>query len=290
VLGGPADLAAIVEETGAQHVVLAFLSSRGSDAKLVPLVRQCDELGLQVSLVPRLWESMNIRAALEHIGGMPLFRLHTVQPKGWQFALKHALDRLVAAALILLLSPLLIGATLAVRLSSPGPIFFRQRRIGRDGRAFTVNKFRSMYVDSDERPHREYVQSLIASGNDVDRPGDGLYKLGGDARVTRVGACIRRWSLDELPQLWNVVRGDMSLVGPRPVLAYEVDTYPEWYQHRFAVKPGMTGLWQVSGRNERTYEEMVRLDCEYVDAQSLWLDVRILLRTVITVLRREGVA
>jgi lipopolysaccharide/colanic/teichoic acid biosynthesis glycosyltransferase len=209
---------------------------------------------------------------------------------GIEPAARRLVDLTVGSVVFVLVLPLLIGLAVLIRLESSGSPLFRQRRIGRDGRAFTVNKFRSMYVDSDERPHREYVQSLIASGNDVDRPGDGLYKLGGDARVTRVGACIRRWSLDELPQLWNVVRGDMSLVGPRPVLAYEVDTYPEWYQHRFAVKPGMTGLWQVSGRNERTYEEMVRLDCEYVDAQSLWLDVRILLRTVITVLRREGVA
>ena len=152
VLGGPADLARIVAETGAEHVVLAFLSSRGSDAKLVPLVRECDELGLEVSLVPRLWESINVRVSMEHIGGMPLFRLRTIKPKGWQFAIKHGLDRVTAAALILLLSPLLIGVTLAVRLSSSGPIFFRQRRIGRDGRAFDLLKFRSMRIDAPADP------------------------------------------------------------------------------------------------------------------------------------------
>ncbi|MEA2405695.1 MAG: hypothetical protein QOE08_2342, partial [Thermoleophilaceae bacterium] len=133
VLGGTEELAAIAHRTGAQHVVLAFLSSRGSDATLVPLVRECDELGLEVSLVPRLFESINVRMGLEHIGGMPLFRLHAVRPRGWHFAVKYALDRVVAGLLTLVLLPVFAALVLAVRLSSPGPIFFRQRRVGRDG-------------------------------------------------------------------------------------------------------------------------------------------------------------
>src|SRR5204863_7074934 len=149
VLGGPEDLERIARVTGAEHVVLAFLSSRGSDAKLVPIVRQCDELGLEVSLVPRLFESINVRVGLEHIGGMPLFRLRSVRPKGWQFAVKHALDRVIAAILIILLAPLLLTATLAVKLSSRGPVFFKQRRVGRDERAFDLLKFRSMRVTGD---------------------------------------------------------------------------------------------------------------------------------------------
>src|SRR3954454_18008299 len=149
VLGGPDELDRIVRQTGADHVVLAFLSSRGSDAKLVPIVRHCDELGLEVSLVPRLFESINVRVGLEHIGGMPLFRLRTVRPKGWQFAVKHALDHVMAAVMIVVLSPVLIAATIAVKLSSPGPIFFRQRRVGRDGRDFDLLKFRSMRIAED---------------------------------------------------------------------------------------------------------------------------------------------
>src|SRR3954471_24986493 len=152
VLGGPDELDRIVRQTGAEHVVLAFLSSRGSDARLVPIVRQCDELGLEVSLVPRLFESINVRVGLEHIGGMPLFRLRTVRPKGWQFAVKHGLDRVMAAAMIVVLSPVLIAATIAVKVSSPGPVFFRQRRVGRDGRDFDLLKFRSMRIADDPPP------------------------------------------------------------------------------------------------------------------------------------------
>jgi hypothetical protein len=151
VLGGPDELDRIVADTGAEHVILAFLSSRGSDAKLAPIARRCADLGLEVSLVPRLFESINVRVGLEHIGGMPLFQLHTVRPMGWQFALKYAFDRVVAALLILVMGPVLIAVTLAVKLSSPGPVFFRQRRVGRDGRAFDLLKFRSMRLEHDPK-------------------------------------------------------------------------------------------------------------------------------------------
>jgi lipopolysaccharide/colanic/teichoic acid biosynthesis glycosyltransferase len=169
-------------------------------------------------------------------------------------------------------------------------VLFRQRRVGRDQREFTVLKFRSMAAAADSAPHREYVKELIARGNE-DAPSEGgLYKLAVDDRVTRVGRFLRKTSLDELPQLWNVLRGEMSLVGPRPVIPYEVEQYPDWYLGRFAVRPGLTGLWQVSGRNERTYEEMVSLDIEYARRQSLGLDVLILFKTMWVVLSGRGVA
>jgi lipopolysaccharide/colanic/teichoic acid biosynthesis glycosyltransferase len=199
------------------------------------------------------------------------------------------LDMTIAVVALLVLVPVLVGTAIAVRLSSPGPVLFRQRRLGRDMRPFTVLKFRTMRADADSALHRDYVRSLI--GTDApENPPDNLYKLVVDPRVTRVGRVLRSWSLDEVPQLWNVLRGDMSLVGPRPVIEYEVEQYPDWYLRRFAVKPGMTGLWQVSGRNERTYEEMVRFDVEYAERRSLWLDLRILARTAIVVMRRQGVA
>jgi lipopolysaccharide/colanic/teichoic acid biosynthesis glycosyltransferase len=168
-------------------------------------------------------------------------------------------------------------------------VLFRQRRLGRNMRPFTVLKFRTMKADADSAVHREYVRSLIGADPEQHARGE-LYKLAVDPRVTPVGRFLRSWSIDEVPQLWNVLRGDMSLVGPRPVIEYEVEQYPEWYLRRFAVKPGMTGLWQVSGRNERTYEEMVRFDVEYAERRSLWMDLRILARTALVVMRRQGVA
>ena len=276
VLGGPGDLPQVVAETGAEHVVLAFLSSRGSDAKLVPLVRQCDELGLEVSLVPRLWESINIRAALEHIGGMPLFRLHTVKPKGWQFAIKHAFDRLFAALLIVALSPLLIGVTLAVRFSSPGPIFFRQRRIGRDGRPFDLLKFRSMRIAQDPGPSG--APSVLLPEDTA--PGG----VEGADRRTPIGTFIRRTSIDELPQLFNVLLGEMSIVGPRPERPEFVELFErriDRYDDRHRVKSGITGWAQVHGlRGKTSLSDRIEWDNYYIENWSLWLDFKILLMTV----------
>jgi lipopolysaccharide/colanic/teichoic acid biosynthesis glycosyltransferase len=203
---------------------------------------------------------------------------------------RRALDLLIAGVGVVLAAPVMLVVVLAVRLDSPGPALFRQRRIGRDRREFTVLKFRSMRAAADSAPHRRYVSQLIGrSGGERSEDG-GLYKLAVDDRITRVGRILRKTSLDELPQLFNVLRGEMSLVGPRPVIAYEVEQYPQWYHRRFAVRPGLTGLWQVSGRNQRTYEEMVQLDIEYAEHQSLRLDVKILVKTIWVVLSGRGVA
>jgi lipopolysaccharide/colanic/teichoic acid biosynthesis glycosyltransferase len=202
---------------------------------------------------------------------------------------RRAIDVTIAGTALLVLVPVIAVAAIAVRLSSPGPVLFRQRRLGRHMQPFTVLKFRTMRADADSALHRDYVRSLIGTQPPENAP-DNLYKLVIDPRVTRVGRFLRSWSLDEVPQLWNVLRGEMSLVGPRPVIEYEVEQYPDWYLRRFAVKPGLTGLWQVSGRNEKTYEEMVRYDIEYAERRSLWLDLRILARTALVVMRRQGVA
>jgi lipopolysaccharide/colanic/teichoic acid biosynthesis glycosyltransferase len=207
----------------------------------------------------------------------------------WQAIARRFLDILIAGTIVLLLSPLLIALAIAIRLDSPGPALFRQRRVGYGRREFTVFKFRSMRSDADPRGHRDYVTALI-QGKEANGGRENLYKLAVDDRITPVGRWIRRWSLDELPQLFNVIAGDMALVGPRPAIPYEVAEYPSWYMDRFDVKPGLTGLWQVSGRNERTYEEMVRLDIEYAERRSLLLDLSILARTPLTVLARRGAA
>jgi lipopolysaccharide/colanic/teichoic acid biosynthesis glycosyltransferase len=204
---------------------------------------------------------------------------------------RRTLDLSLTLPLLVLLAPLLVLIAAAVRLDSRGPAIYRQRRVGHRGREFEVNKFRSMRSGADSKRHRDYVNQLIGSGADGAEPGEeGLFKLVVDDRITRVGRFLRRWSLDELPQLWNVVRGEMSLVGPRPVIPYEVECYPDWYHARFAVKPGLTGLWQVSGRNEKSYEEMVALDIEYARRRTLWLDLKILARTALVVLTHRGAA
>lgn len=236
----------------------------------------------------------------------------------------RTLDIVVSAVLLAAAAPLLLAIAIAVRLDTPGPAVFRQERVGRGRRSFTLNKFRSMHVGVPSDPHREFVLGLIrgeADGEEPERAGadgardgasdtddtdtadgaasvdtdaesapDGApyYKMIADPRVTRMGRLLRRSSLDELPQLWNVLRGDMSLVGPRPPIPYEVDHYPpEWFA-RFAVKPGITGLWQVSGRSQVTLAEMVRLDVEYAQRRSLRFNLWILVRTVPAVLGARG--
>jgi lipopolysaccharide/colanic/teichoic acid biosynthesis glycosyltransferase len=201
---------------------------------------------------------------------------------------RRLLDILVAGVMLLALAPVLLLIALAIKIDTGGPSLFRQRRVGRGRREFTMLKFRTMRSGADATPHRKYVQALIGDDRGPER--GRLYKLSVDDRVTRVGRVLRSWSLDEVPQLINVLRGQMALVGPRPVISYEVEMYPVDYLRRFDVKPGLTGLWQVSGRNERTYEEMVHFDLEYARGRSLMLDLRILLKTVPVVLGRQGVA
>jgi lipopolysaccharide/colanic/teichoic acid biosynthesis glycosyltransferase len=209
----------------------------------------------------------------------------------WLLALRRLFDLVFATTMILLLAPILIAVAIAVRIDSRGPALFRQRRVGYREREFTLYKFRSMRLDADPRGHQAYVTALIKGEQSTTNGGrHKLYKLAVDNRITPCGRWIRRWSLDELPQLLNVVTGDMTLVGPRPAIPYEVAEYPSWYLKRFSVKPGLTGFWQVSGRNERTYEEMVRLDIEYTERRSVPLDLSILVKTPWVVLSRKGAA
>jgi lipopolysaccharide/colanic/teichoic acid biosynthesis glycosyltransferase len=200
-------------------------------------------------------------------------------------AAKRGLDITVSLALIILLAPVLVVLVALVRFTSAGPALFSQERLGRDRRPFTMLKLRTMHVNRDDRIHRDYVASLLSADQEANRsPGNGLYKLD-DPRVTSLGAWLRRTSLDEIPQLINVLRGEMSLVGPRPVLPWEAEMFAETHQRRFAVKPGITGLWQVSGRNRLTMREALELDVEYVVRRSFILDLAILFRTVPAVLR-----
>jgi lipopolysaccharide/colanic/teichoic acid biosynthesis glycosyltransferase len=199
--------------------------------------------------------------------------------------IKRLLDLTVASFALVVLSPLLAVLWLVVRFTSPGPAVFRQERLGRDERPFTLYKFRSMRTGASDAIHRDYVSRML-TGAPYAVAVNGFYKLAGDPRVTPVGAWLRRTSLDELPQLVNVIRGDMSLVGPRPVLAWEAELFDEAARVRFQVRPGLTGLWQVSGRARLTMLQALELDASYVSRQSLWLDLSILARTVPAQMRR----
>jgi lipopolysaccharide/colanic/teichoic acid biosynthesis glycosyltransferase len=200
----------------------------------------------------------------------------------------RVLDVVVAFVALVVLMPLMLLIAAVIKLESRGPVVFRQRRVGRGMRLFTVNKFRTMHHGVSHEVHREFVLGLISGAAPRDADGSPRFKLTADARVTRVGRVLRRTSLDELPQLWNVVRGEMSLVGPRPAIPYEVENYPPHWLGRFRVKPGVTGLWQVSGRSQVTLEEMIQLDMEYVRRRSLLFNLWILLRTVPAVLSTRG--
>jgi lipopolysaccharide/colanic/teichoic acid biosynthesis glycosyltransferase len=203
--------------------------------------------------------------------------------------IKRVMDIIGSLLALIICAPLLATIALAIKVSSKGPVFFKQKRVGHYGKVFTFLKFRSMHLNNDPSVHREYVANLIA-GRAVRLPsngnGDGVYKLTNDKRITQVGKFLRRSSLDELPQFLNVLKGDMSLVGPRPAIPYEVASYQTWHRRRILeVKPGITGLWQVNGRNRIEFDEMVRLDLQYAKGWSPWLDIKILLRTPRAVLR-----
>jgi lipopolysaccharide/colanic/teichoic acid biosynthesis glycosyltransferase len=202
--------------------------------------------------------------------------------------LKRALDVAVSVPALVLGAPILAAAAIAIKRDSPGPVFFVQNRIGLDGRVFRILKLRTMFIDNDDSAHAAYVESLITG--EARRWEGGLYKITDDPRITRVGRILRKLSIDELPQLFNVLRGDMSVVGPRPALPREVALYDDTAMQRLAVKPGVTGLWQVSGRNELSFHEMVALDIAYAQTWSVGRDLQILVRTPAAVLAKKGAA
>jgi exopolysaccharide biosynthesis polyprenyl glycosylphosphotransferase len=272
VAGASWDLDEVVSRYGVQQVIVTF--STAPDEVLLRLVRRCENLHIPVSVVPRLFERVPERHTVEHLGGLPLMTAHPADPKSVQFAIKYALDRACAGLLLLFAAPVLLTAALAVRVKMGRPIFFRQTRVGRDGRTFEILKFRSM------RPAQAEVELDLPEGV---APGG----VEGDDRRTGLGAFLRRTSIDELPQLLNVLRGDMSVVGPRPerpefVSQFERNVYRYGDRHR--VKSGITGWAQVNGlRGKTSIAERAEWDNFYIENFSLWLDLKILLLTLCAV-------
>jgi exopolysaccharide biosynthesis polyprenyl glycosylphosphotransferase len=274
VLGSPDELAEIARTVHAEHVIFAFTAK--PDRDLISLARRCEELGLEVSLVPRFFESINDGVMVERIGSLPMLGIRLIDPKGWQFNVKYALDRPIALLGLLVLAPLTLAVALAVRLTSPGPVLFRQRRVGRDGRVFDMLKFRSMHVGQEDDSWH------LAPGS---APGG----VEGRDRRTRVGRLLRRTALDEIPQLINVLRGEMTLIGPRPerpefaaLFGRDVARYTD--RHR--VKSGITGWAQVCGlRGQTSVADRVAWDNYYIENWSPALDLKILVMTVGAVAR-----
>lgn len=276
VLGALADIAQVVVDRAIEVVVVAgaHLSGEG----LRRLSWALDRVGAQLIVVPDIVEVMGPRLTVRPTAGLSLVEV-AVAPPMRRLVAKTVLDRTLGTLFLLVAAPVIAGAALAVRATSPGRAFYSQTRVGVDGSTFTLWKIRSMYADADVR---------LAALQTANEGAGVLFKMRDDPRVTPVGRVLRRFSLDELPQLWNVVRGDMSLVGPRPPLASEVAAYDDPVHRRLRVKPGLTGLWQVSGRSDLTWEESVRLDLRYVDNWSLTMDLLILWKTARAVVSSSG--
>jgi exopolysaccharide biosynthesis polyprenyl glycosylphosphotransferase len=279
VLGGLDDVAVLARECGVDTVAVTS-SPEMYGARLRRLAWDLEGTDIDLVVAPGLIEVAGPRLHIRPVSGLPLVHVEEPEFTGGRRIVKTAVDRTVAALLLLLMAPVLLSIAAAIRLTSRGPAFFRQTRTGKDGREFTMIKFRTMVIDAEER-RAELVQ--------LNERGEGLlFKIRNDPRITPLGRILRKYSLDELPQVINVLTGRMSLVGPRPPLPEEVALYGDDVRRRLLVKPGVTGLWQISGRSDLTWDESVRLDLRYVENWSLTLDLMILWKTAFTVVRGAG--
>jgi len=278
-----------IRDSGANEVIIAD-PEVNSDALFEVMIRCGRRRGVEFRIAPSLFNCLPRKTEIDQIGVLPMIRLFREPLSSGARLLKRSSDIVISAASIALLSPFWLLIALLIKLDSKGPIFYTQERVGMDGRLFLVFKFRTMKVGADSETHREYQRAFIAGRAEANlgESGKPTYKLLADPRITRVGKFLRRTSLDEVPQLLNVMMGDMSVVGPRPPIPYEVESYELWHRKRLDMKPGLTGLWQVSGRNRLPFEEMVRLDLFYIENWSLLLDLKIILRTGLVMLGGEG--
>jgi exopolysaccharide biosynthesis polyprenyl glycosylphosphotransferase len=276
-LGVVKDVERILSQQHLQEVIVALPATH--HAQILNIIDNCRQYGVEFRLVPDLFEMRFNEVRIDALNGVPLIGVKDVALRGFNLYVKRVIDLVLGlGAVIIAAIPMLLVAA-AIKLDSPGPVFFKQRRVGKGGRVFICYKFRSMYQDAEAR--LEELRHL----NEVDGP---IFKMRNDPRLTKVGKFLRRTSLDELPQLFNILRGEMSWVGPRPPTPDEVTKYSAWQLKRLDVTPGLTGLWQVSGRSDLSFDEMVKLDLYYAENWSLTVDAMIILRTVPAVLKREG--
>jgi exopolysaccharide biosynthesis polyprenyl glycosylphosphotransferase len=259
------------------EIVFAVTRKKLDEMKQIFLF--CEELGVRARVAMNFFQNRVARIEIEELEGIPFITFTTTPSNESQLAVKRLLDIAVSALLLVLAAPIILLVATAIKLTSPGSVFFKQTRIGLNGRIFTLYKFRTMIEDAHER--REEVSHL----NEMTGP---VFKMKDDPRVTTVGRVLRKFSLDEIPQFWNVFRGDMSLVGPRPPIPEEVANYHRWHRRRLSMKPGLTCLWQINGRNNVDFDRWMQLDLQYIDNWSPLLDLKILLRTIPAVLSGRG--
>jgi len=276
-LGGIDNLPRVVQEEAIDEVIvtLPWMHHR----KILGIMRQCERERVRARIVPDLFQLALSRVDIEDLGGIPIIGVKEISITGWNLAFKRASDIVLSLAALILFSPLLLLISAAIKLDSGGPILFKQVRVGKGGRRFVFHKFRSMRRGAEEE-RRQLA--------DRDEVMGATFKIRHDPRCTRVGRFLRRTSLDELPQFYNVLRGEMSLVGPRPAIPSEVEQYQEWHRRRLEIPPGITGLWQVSGRSQLTFDEMCLLDIYYLENWSPLLDLKITLKTIPAVLAGSG--
>ena len=276
-LGSLDNLVNIIEEENVDEVIITL--PWNYHRRILNVLRECARREVSARLVPDLFQMSLSRVEVSDLGGLPLIAIHEITFSNYELTLKRIIDIFVVVVGFLVGWPLLLIISLAIKLDSPGPVLFKQVRVGNDNGEFDIFKFRTMRQGAEEE-----LDDLIDQ-NEADGP---LFKIRDDPRITRMGHLLRQTSLDELPQLWNVFKGDMSLVGPRPPIPAEVEQYKSWHKQRLAVPGGITGLWQVSGRSELTFDEMVLLDLYYIENWSPLLDLSILIRTIPKVLTRDG--
>jgi exopolysaccharide biosynthesis polyprenyl glycosylphosphotransferase len=290
VIGSFDELPELIRDLEIQEVIITD-TSISSERLFEAMMQVGRRQRVEFRFAPTLFDLLPQKTSVEQIGVLPMVRLFREPLSDIQRFVKRASDILISGIALIVLSPLLVIIALMVKRTSHGPVMFRQERVGMDGRIFLCYKFRTMYADADEAVHRAAYSrniqgSLEANTGNADDPIFG--KVKDDARVTPTGRWLRRSSLDELPQLLNVLKGDMSVVGPRPPIPYEVEDYEVWHRKRLDMKPGITGLWQVSGRSRLTFAEMVRTDLYYIENWSIWLDLKIILLTLPAVVRGDG--
>jgi len=283
-LGSLRDLEAIVADYDVDRVIVAF--SREPDDDTMRVIRLLRDDDVLVDVVPRLFEIVGPRASVQSLEGLALLCVPPARLSRASLAVQRAIDIVTASVLLLLFSPFFLFTAYRIKRESPGPVFFRQTRLGMHKRPFTALKFRTMRVDTDEQEHRAYVRSIMNSKATVGV--NGVYKLERADAVTPFGRWLRKTSLDELPQLINVLRGDMSIVGPRPCIPYETEFFEAYQDDRFLVPQGLTGLWQVTARAHTTFGEALDMDVAYVHGWSLGLDLRLIFRTPVALIRQRG--